>query len=239
MPRRHDHHASDQAAFDLAGGVLLRTEHELVVDKPAGLPSEARSSSARSVLRAVFDAGHTEARLPHRLDAVTSGVLVVALDRLSAAWHGEQIAGRAWCKLYIARVPAEAAPGLVGDHVVHLKRAGRMARVVRSGGDRAETRVLAVAGDPVNRRSAQALIEITTGRFHQIRVTMAHLGAPLIGDTAYGGPSGELLLDHAALRMTPAESREVVWVRSARSRDRLGPFAPELSELLDEISDAS
>lgn len=232
-------------AIDIERVLLFRSSHEAIVDKPAGLASEARGAGTPSVLGAFAAEGYGGARLPHRLDAVTGGVLVVALDREAAAWHGREIAGRSWRKLYVARIPAAAAetsPGhetLIGEHVLHLKREGRSARVVRSGGDRAVSRVLMLAPDPVNRRARQALVEIETGRYHQIRITLSHLGVPLIGDGLYGGSAGELLLEHAALRLRLVDGDRPRWFRSARSRDERGAVAPELIERLDGITAAS
>lgn len=229
-----------RAVARLSQMLLWRSPDEIVIDKPAGLPSETPRERTPSVLCLLRGAGEIEARLPHRLDAMTSGVLVVALSRPAAAHHGAEITAGRWRKLYIARLPAAGRhdDSLLGEHVLHLKRIGRVARVVRAGGSRAISRVLAVSPDPVNRRARQALIEIETGRYHQIRATLAHLGVPLIGDEAYGGAGGEPMLDHAALRMTPASAPQR-WFRSRRSSDATGPVAPRLMQTLDAITPAS
>jgi 23S rRNA pseudouridine955/2504/2580 synthase len=209
--------------------VLLATRRSLVVDKPAGVPSEmTRDVEGRSVLERVRRDGYTEARLPHRLDAITGGVLVIAPDREGAAFHSRRVRDGAWTKLYVARVRrlgslVEVRAALLGRQLVHLKRVGRSAEVVLAGGKRAELEVLAVeeAGDG-SLDQADVLVRLLTGRYHQIRATLAHLGHPLAGDGLYGGGAGRPLLTHAALRLEADDDVGPVWVRS-RQFDSVAP----------------
>ncbi len=228
MPAAHD-----AAALSAAGLALVhRGAGELVLDKPPGVASELTSDPAgRSVLERVRRAGWPDARLVHRLDRVTRGLLVVALDRAAAAAHGERIRGGAWRKLYVARVAMPAGAGeLIGEHQAYVKRVGMRAELVRAGGKPARLRILDVATAPERAGEAHVLVELLTGRFHQIRVMLAGLGAPLVGDQRYGGYSGPLHLDLVALVAQLEEEsapRRLCVDLAAGGRE---PLAPALRE---------
>lgn len=210
--------------------VVFGTDHELVVVKPSGMATELTSDpngvSLLSRIRASAAAGATP-RLPHRLDRATRGLVVVALSDDAVRFHNERIRERMWEKLYLARVNLRESGrtgDLVGLHTVHLRiRSGRAA-VVRSGGKRAVTELLAIAPAPDRKGQAHALLRLHTGRTHQIRATMAALGAPLVGDRLYGsereGTSGRFYLEHVALEFTPYGAQRPRWVHWRDDPDR-------------------
>lgn len=190
-----------------AADIVVRGERDAVVLKPAGLsceaPASGRGPGPETLLvqvRALL--GWPDAQLPHRLDRPTRGFVVVARDRDAVAAHNEAIRAGRWTKRYLARV-APGAGGdprsLVGEHRAYLRREGAVARVVRSGGDPSSLTVEAVAPAPARPGEWHALVRLGTGRFHQIRAMLAHLGFPLVGDREYGGVPGPMYLDHAWL----------------------------------------
>ena len=168
--------------------VRWRGEREAVLWKPPGrsceLPGAAAQRSLIAQLRRDWHA--PEARLSHRLDRIAQGVLLVALDRERAAAHAAQFRERGVLKAYLVRVAGDPA-SLVGPMRAYLRREGRSARVVRSGGDPAAMEVLATAPAPGRRGEHHLLIRLDTGRFHQIRAMLADRGHPLVGDQLYGG----------------------------------------------------
>ncbi|MBU0595803.1 hypothetical protein KJ567_03865, partial [Candidatus Bipolaricaulota bacterium] len=193
---------------DLELSILWETPHELVLVKPAGMATELTSDpngvSLISRIRTTFP----DAKLPHRLDRVTRGLVVVARTDEAIVWHNQQIRRGEWEKTYLARVSAEANPDrLLGVHTLHLRTVRGRAEVVRSGGKQVVTEILAWAVAPDSESEAHVLIRLLTGRFHQIRATMAHLGAPLVDDWLYGTSPGReherFYLEHAALRFRP------------------------------------
>ncbi len=181
--------------------IAYRDERTAVIVKPFGQSSEGAPDAALEVARRAL--AWPEARLPHRLDRLTRGFLVIARDAESVAWHNEAIRARRWVKCYIARLhPRGAREGqaasLVGRHKAYLRRVGMRSEVVRSGGDPSFLEVLAVAPAPHRPGETHAAIRLETGRFHQIRVMLAALDAPLTSDRTYGERTpGEPMLEHA------------------------------------------
>jgi 23S rRNA-/tRNA-specific pseudouridylate synthase len=219
--------------------VVHESPSELVVVKPAGVPAEVpRDPSADSVVRRLETQGRRDLRLVHRLDAPACGLLLVARTRAAAAYYAREIAARRWQKVYIARVamPPGQAVRLVGSQAAYLRTVGRTARVVRSGGNPSRLAVVHAAGVPGVPGESHLLVELHTGRFHQIRAMLAHLGAPLSGDGAYGGPTGRpLYLEHVRLGVSGYDTgRWQAW--QAPSHADREPWAPALTAALDGLA---
>jgi 23S rRNA pseudouridine1911/1915/1917 synthase len=191
--------------------VVFEDAHVLVVDKPAGMvthPGAGRidgTLAAAALAHAPEMAGVGSPRRPgivHRLDKGTSGLIVLA--KTQAAYDGltAQLARRTVSRRYLAlaRGAMRRAEGTVDAPIGRDPRSRvRMAIVPEGRGKRAVThyRVLErfVAG-----ASAVTLLEcrLETGRTHQIRVHLASLGHPLLGDETYRGrravPAGDPVL---------------------------------------------
>jgi 23S rRNA pseudouridine1911/1915/1917 synthase len=183
--------------------VVYRDEDLAIVDKPAGLPSQAEPSQESFSLTAAVtrDLGGY-ARLLHRLDKDASGLVVVALRRemyepLQRAFAEHTIERR-----YVAIVGG----GLVGEKTVRA-RIGRHAKDRRlrvalpentTAGEAACTRYRTLAhGELAGAPVTAVELTLETGRTHQIRVHMASIGHALVGDNAYGGAKFERLCLHA------------------------------------------
>ncbi|HWI20848.1 MAG TPA: RNA pseudouridine synthase [Vicinamibacterales bacterium] len=195
---------------------LLVTPHEIVVAKPAGLASELpRDATADSLVTRLRAEGFDDLRLVHRLDAPACGLMVVARTENAAAHYSAEIAARRWHKFYVAEVARDAdrAAKLIGEHKAYLSTEGRKAIVVRSGGKPSFLTIVHVSAAPRRTGHSHVLVQLHTGRFHQIRVMLATLGAPLAGDELYGGPAtGPLYLEHALLAARPFGATQLqVW----------------------------
>jgi len=168
------------------GRLLYADEHLAAVDKPAGVPAQPTLTSDRGTLPELVSALlGAPALVVHRLDRETSGVTVLARTGIAAAALAEAFRAGTPEKTYLAlcvRPPAPPQGRLEAPIGKDLLRAGL--RAVAAGGDPAATRYRTL------RVGLAALVEARpeTGRTHQIRVHLAHLGAPLLGDPRYGGP---------------------------------------------------
>lgn len=231
----------DRSRFEFP--VLYETPHEIAVIKPARVATELtndpKGTSLLSRVRKACAPGVVP-KLPHRLDRIGRGIVVVALTDEAIAFHNEQIRERAWGKLYLARIHSPDENDIarvLGAHKIHLRTVKGRAEVVRSGGKPALLDVLAIS--PRRRRLTYALIRLRTGRFHQIRATMAHLGAPMLGDRLYGRPGDResaFYLEHVALRFTPygADAPMVLHLRDDPDRLQLSrEMRAELDRTID------
>lgn len=197
--------------------IVNESPFDLVVVKPADLASEhTRDPNADSLVFRLGLQGFTGLRCVHRLDSPACGLMLIARTAEAAKHYSSEIERRRWHKWYVARVavPHRIAASLVGAHKAYLATEGRSAVVVRSGGKPSFLDIVSAAPAPDAPGCADVLIELHTGRFHQIRVMLANLGAPLAGDERYGGPeSPRMYLEHVMLAARPyGEDRWKLWL---------------------------
>jgi 23S rRNA pseudouridine1911/1915/1917 synthase len=213
--------------------VLYEDEAMIAVDKPAGMPSQPlRRDESRTVANfllarhpdaAELDPGGREAGLVHRLDVDTSGVLLAA--RTAAAYRclRAQFARQQVVKEYVALVDgAVRAGGIVDTPIAHDRRNPRRMRVSAPGdapGRRAVTHFSPIAH---HGRRTLVRVRIPTGVMHQIRVHLASIGYPIVGDRLYGAATTSAprqLLHAATLSVTHPTSGEAVQIRSPLPAD--------------------
>ena len=196
--------------------VLARGPGWLAVDKPAGAPVHPFEEAEGGTLLNAAIARHPELHgvgegglrsgVVHRLDVETSGVLLVATE--AAAWRRlrEAFAGHRVEKVYRALVQGRMQAAGSAEIALALGR-HRPARVrVAAPGERG-ARAAELAWRPLERFGEATLVEVRprTGFLHQIRVALAHLGHPVLGDRVYAGPEAATaaprqMLHAAALR---------------------------------------
>ena len=196
--------------YDLPLSIPYQDEHFLVIDKPAPLASQSGAGHPDDSLEnALFSYLGCPAdfiyRPVNRLDRGTSGLMVVAKTahaqhRLQAMLHSD-----GFTRTYLAVTEGVPSPmsGVV-DAPIAKEDAASIKRIVSEVGKPSVTRY-----ETLRASGSRALVRLTleTGRTHQIRVHMAHLGCPVCGDFLYGRElpelpgrfalhSAELALDH-------------------------------------------
>lgn len=234
---------------DIPLSILYEDPHLIVVDKPAGLsvhpaPGNWTGTLVNAVLfhcgeslRAVGATGRPG--IVHRLDKETSGVMVVAKSSFALASLGHQFQVRSVDRRYRAFTvgaprPPFGASGRIETRLARDPRDRKRMAVIpdsASAGKSAVTWYETVArfGTGLDGRPGPAACEITckleTGRTHQVRVHLAHAGAPLVGDPVYGDTRAQRALRSAL----PQEAR---LDRQALHAEALAFTHPQSSERL-------
>ena len=223
-------------AEDIPLSIIYEDERVLVIDKAQGMVTHPGAGNRRGTLaNAVLHiarrdrsagsalAGPERARaiaarggIVHRLDKDTSGLIVAAKDLEAQVFLSEQFKGRLARKEYIAVLRGRPlqAKGRIADRLGRDKRDRKRFASVEEGGRTAVTdyRVLASwssGGGGSVRPESYSFVSLRpkTGRTHQLRVHMAGLGTPILGDPIYGRkdgrfPAATLMLHAYRLRIT-------------------------------------
>ena len=175
---------------DIALDVLFEDEHVIVIDKPAGLVVHPGAGNPTGTLvNALLHRDPSLNALPragivHRLDKDTSGVMVVARTLVAHTVLVAQLSAREVHRQYLAVVSGALVSGGTANAAIDRHPRDRIRMAVRENGRDAITHYRLR-----ERFRAHTLLEcrLETGRTHQIRVHMAHLKHPIIGDPLYGG----------------------------------------------------
>lgn len=219
--------------------IVYEDEALLVVNKPAGLvvhpaPGHSGGTLVNGLLaycpQVAAVGGPERAGIVHRLDKDTSGLIVVAKDEATHAALQRQFKRRGVSKTYLALVEGQVQPpeGII-EAPIGRDRVRRKRMMVTPSGRQARTayRVLEYFAD-------HTLLEVqpVTGRTHQIRVHLAWLGYPVVGDDVYGYRRQRLLqgrhfLHAARLRFTHPLTGEEMALEA--------PLPPELADVLKRL----
>ncbi|GAA4773730.1 RluA family pseudouridine synthase [Novosphingobium ginsenosidimutans] len=183
--------------------VITQDRAAIVLNKPPGLATQGGSGMKEHVdgLLDAFVGGGLEGtksaprpRLVHRLDKDTSGVLLIARTPGSAAYFSKRFSGRTARKIYwaiITGVP-DIADGLIELPLAKQPGTGGEKMMVDKSGEGQSARTRYRVLDRAGNRAAWVELQPLTGRTHQLRVHMAAIGHPIVGDGKYGGPEAFL-----------------------------------------------
>ena len=204
----------EQTDVDLP--ILYEDDDVIVVNKPSGLLTHAKGGlsdepTVAEIIRpkTSFATDTDRPGIVHRLDRDTSGLLIIAKNPESAAHLQRQFAERTAKKTYIAITDGKPKLNAAKiDLPIGRNPSAPSTFRIDPNGKPAQTTYYVLAEN-----DAQSLVELkpTTGRTHQLRVHLAHLNAPILGDQVYGKSSDCRMMLHAQkLEITlPSGERKV------------------------------
>ena len=233
------------AARPFRPGVLYEDDAVIAVDKPAGLAVHGGSGIALGLIEQLR-AARLNARfleLVHRLDRETSGVLLVAKKRAALVDLHAQLRAGTIDKRYLVLVrgPWRDAIRKV-DVPLHkfVTREGERRVTIRDDGKRAITVFRRLETWPRHAPPVALLeAELETGRTHQIRVHLAHLGHALAGDVKYGDFAWNRELAREGLKRMFLHARTLTFTHPASGRVMTveSPMPAELASYVETLSE--
>ncbi len=223
----------------LERAIIYEDQRLLVLNKPSGVAVHGGSGLSYGVIEALrlLRPEQQQLELVHRLDRDTSGCLLIAKRRSALRSLNELLRGRGVDKRYVALVAGGWEQERVKVDVPLLKnqlKSGERLVTVNPDGKSALTHFRVR-----EHLSGTTLLEarLMTGRTHQIRVHLAHLGSPILGDTKYGDERSaaqgrELGLKRLFLH---AESLAFNWPGESEEIRFRAPLEPSLEKLLQQL----
>ena len=237
-PRPRKEKALSPADIALAEAMVIhRDKSALVLDKPPGLATQGGTktdSHVDGLLGALQGDAAVRPKLVHRLDKDTSGALLVARTPRAAAWFAKAFSNRSARKTYWAIVvgvpdiaqgeidlPLAKQPGSGGEKM-HVDEKGLPSK--------SRYRVIERAGNS----AAWVELQPLTGRTHQLRVHMAAIGHPIVGDGKYGG-KGAFLTGTISRKLHLHSRRLRIDHPDGGAIDISAPLPPHFAESLEAL----
>jgi tRNA pseudouridine32 synthase/23S rRNA pseudouridine746 synthase len=189
--------------------VLYADETLLVLDKPAGLLCvPGKGEDKQDCLSSRVQQHYADARVVHRLDMATSGLLVMARGALAQRTLNDAFASRQVHKRYVAIVDGLLALPLSDwgaiDLPILLDWPNRPRRIIDPQGKPSSTR-WRVLKHNLTEQTTRLELEPVTGRSHQLRVHLQALQHPILGDALYGTPASLVKANRLLLHATRLE----------------------------------
>lgn len=210
--------------------ILYLDDNVIVVNKPVGVLTHSKGALNDEFTVAEFFRRYTTVGLDtnrpgivHRLDRDTSGVMIGARNQEAATLLQKQFADRKTKKTYMA-----VTRGLLKEQQAKIDLPiGRNPSAPSTFRVDAKGKAAVTRYEVLATQDRLSLVELRpeTGRTHQLRVHMAHLGAPILGDRVYGKSAERLYLHAAALEITIPISQRMTFT---------APVPPEFSEFFNE-----
>jgi 23S rRNA pseudouridine955/2504/2580 synthase len=195
-PKKERAPLSDEQTAYVREMVIHKDAQAIVINKPPGLATQGGTKTNEHVdnlLDGLQFEGESRPKLVHRLDKDTSGALLIARTTRAAAFFSKAFSSRSARKVYWALVVDVPS---IDDGMIELPIAkqpgtgGEKMHVDEAEGQTARTRYRVI--ERAGNRAAWVELQPFTGRTHQLRVHMAAIGHPIVGDGKYGGPAAFL-----------------------------------------------
>ena len=170
--------------------------HLLVVNKPTGIKTHPNRPDETGTLLNQVAAylAPRPAYITHRLDMATSGLVVIARDPITQNILNRQLATKTMARSYVALVPAGLPASGTITAPIGRDHADKRKRMVRPDGAPAITHYRVIS---TTAGVSRVRLTLATGRTHQLRVHLAYLGFPIIGDPLYSTVAAPRLMLHA------------------------------------------
>lgn len=183
--------------------ILYEDKHIIVAYKPAGILAQADSTNDPDILSILKEHIKKEENKPgdvylglvHRLDRMTSGLMVFAKRSKAATRLSEQIRNQQFHKEYLCLV--EGIINQNGHLENYLVKDEKLVKSFVTTKENGKLAVLDYEVLKILNNKTLLKIKLKTGRHHQIRVQLANIGHPLVGDALYGKKSAESICLHA------------------------------------------
>lgn len=195
-PVRQEMKMDPKIIAEVQSWVLYKDDHMIVINKPAGLPTQGGTGIKKhldGMLGALKYERDDKPRLVHRLDKDTSGVLLLGRSandaaKLTKAFQSRDTDKRYWALVVGVPVPQEGRIHMNMDK--HVTKHGEKMVRVKDGGKKSLTDYAVLDRAAMN--CAWMALKPHTGRTHQLRLHMAEIGHPIVGDGKYGGAESYL-----------------------------------------------
>jgi 23S rRNA pseudouridine955/2504/2580 synthase len=246
-PERPEGAVDQKEAAFLRDLILYEDEDLYVFNKPHGLASQGGSGTKRhmdGLLKNLPNRQGEPPRLVHRLDRDTSGCLVVAKTKAAATHFGTVFRSRSARKIYWAVVWGNPHPrqGSISCFLAKQPTTDGEQMVVVDQGTQGAQHSMSYYSviDTAARRFAWVSLKPVTGRTHQLRVHMARLGNPIIGDPRYFNIQNWTAPDELAKGLHLHARRITLPLRSGKLLDVSAPLPPHMAQTFDVLGfDAS
>ena len=232
---------------DIPLDVIYEDEHLLVVNKPAGLVVHPAAGNWDGTLQNAllnFDAELDtipRSGIVHRLDKDTSGIMVVARSLKAHASLVNQLQERSMSRIYEAVVKKHLPPAGTIDEPIDRNPRDRKKMAVIKGGRPAVSHYRLLQRLP---GTSHVEVSLESGRTHQIRVHMTHIGYPIVGDLLYGRgpikrkgmpPEAVTAINGFARQALHARTLKLIHPESLELCDFHAPVADDMLALIDTL----
>lgn len=192
--------------------VIYEDDNVVVIDKPAGILTHAKGSVNTEASVATFIASKltdrslngNRAGIAHRLDRDTSGVIITAKNAKTLKLLQSQFSKRLAKKEYYAVVEGEMTPerAIIDAPIIRNPAKPQTFKVDASGKTAQTEYQVEYVKQTESKKYSLLLLKPRTGRTHQLRVHLAYLGHPIVGDRIYSKTPGDLMLHATKLEIT-------------------------------------